>query len=61
MRHEVRGTKAFTPYLIIFIFLNQLRIICNIDIWINRLKGDRREKVLKQYWATKGFYFSHVL
>ena len=61
MRHEVRGTKAFTPNLIVFIFLNLLRIIFNMDIWINRLKADSGEKVLKQYWATKGLSFFHVL
>ncbi|MEH1892109.1 MAG: hypothetical protein V7K92_22545 [Nostoc sp.] len=61
MRHEVRGTKAFTPNLIVFIFLSQLRIIFNIDRWINRLKADGGEKVLKQYWTTKEFYLCHVL
>ena len=61
MRHEVRGTKAFTPNLIVFIFLTQLIIICNMDIWINTLKVDSGKKVLKQYWVTKGFDFCHVL
>ncbi|MEI1376975.1 hypothetical protein PQG02_09855 [Nostoc sp. UHCC 0926] len=32
-----------------------------MDIWINTLKADSGEKVLKQYWATKEFYFCHVL
>ncbi len=61
MGHEIRGTKAFTPNLIVFIFFNQLRIICNMAIWKNALKADSGEKVLKQYWTTKELHFCHVL
>ena len=32
-----------------------------MNIWINRLKADSGEKVLKQYWTTKVLYFRHVL
>lgn len=32
-----------------------------MNIWINALKADSREKVLKQYWTTEASCFCHVL